>query len=26
VVNVLARRIVPLPLGLTELLKSRDFH
>ena len=26
VINVLARRIVALPLGLTELLKSRDFH
>jgi error-prone DNA polymerase len=26
VVNVLARRIVSLPLGLTDLLKSRDFH
>jgi error-prone DNA polymerase len=26
VVNVLARRIVALPLGLTDLLKSRDFH
>jgi error-prone DNA polymerase len=26
VVNVLAQRIVALPLSLTELLKSRDFH
>jgi len=26
VINVLARRIVALPLGLTDLLKSRDFH
>ncbi len=26
VINVLARRIVSLPLGLTDLLKSRDFH
>ena len=26
VVNVLAQRIVALPLTLTELLKSRDFH
>ena len=26
VTNVLARRIVALPLGLTDLLKSRDFH
>jgi error-prone DNA polymerase len=26
VVNVLARRIVALPLGLTDLLRSRDFH
>jgi error-prone DNA polymerase len=26
VINVLAQRIVALPLGLTELLKSRDFH
>jgi len=26
VTNVLARRIVALPLGLTDLLRSRDFH
>ncbi len=26
VVNVLARRIDALPLGLTDLLRSRDFH
>jgi error-prone DNA polymerase len=26
VTNVLARRIVSLPLGLTDLLRSRDFH
>jgi len=26
VVNVLAQRIVALPLSLTELLRSRDFH
>jgi error-prone DNA polymerase len=26
VVNVLVRRIVALPLGLSDLLKSRDFH
>jgi error-prone DNA polymerase len=26
VINVLARRIVALPLGLTDLLKSRDFR
>jgi error-prone DNA polymerase len=26
VTNVLARRIVALPLGLSDLLKSRDFH
>src|SRR4051812_28442306 len=26
VINVLARRIVALPLGLTDLLKSRNFH
>ena len=26
VTNVLARRIVALPLGLSDLLRSRDFH
>ena len=26
VINVLARRIVALPLGLADLLRSRDFH
>jgi error-prone DNA polymerase len=26
VINVLARRIVVLPIGLADLLKSRDFH
>ena len=26
VINVLARRIAPLPLGITELLRSRDFR
>jgi error-prone DNA polymerase len=26
VINVLARRIVALPVGLADLLKSRDFH
>jgi error-prone DNA polymerase len=26
VVNVLARRVVALPLGLSDLLRSRDFH